>query len=138
MSEFAPTPGRRGSAIISAWIVQETRVFASANVATTRGDRRRGMKAFPDASTPLVIQPCRWVHSIGMRFPIDVVYLDANDTIVAIKHLKPGRVSLPVLRAVRVVETAPGTFRHWGLGPGDNIRIRDADIPTERNWTPPS
>lgn len=112
-----------------AWLIHDTRVLASANLARTRRERRRGMKDFPDASLPLVIQPCNWVHSIGMRFPVDVVYLDADDAIVDIALLKPGRVALPRRRAARVIETQPNACRHWGLAMGDVIRVREAEFP---------
>ena len=110
------------------WIVHDTRVVASTNIATTRRDRRRGMKAFPDASLPLVIDRCRWVHSFGMRFAVDIAYLDADNTIVAIRHLEPNRLALPVWRATRVVEAEPGAFARWGLGIGDTVSIRDTFI----------
>ena len=117
-------------------MVNGTRVIASVNIASARVDKRRGLKAFEDASIPLVIQSCNWVHSIGMKFPIDVVYLDENDVIIDIAPLKQNRIALPRRRAVRVVETAPGAFRHWGLTMGDRIEFRGAEMPTERNWRP--
>jgi uncharacterized membrane protein (UPF0127 family) len=109
------------------WIVHDTRVVASTNIAGSRRERRRGMKSFPDASVPLVIDRCRWVHSFGMRFAIDVAYLDANDCIVSIRHLAPNRLALPVWRAKRVVEAAPGAFARWDLKVGDAVAIRDTE-----------
>ena len=113
--------------LVGGWIVHDTHVVASANIATSRRDRRRGMKAFPDASVPLVINRCRWVHSFGMRFALDVAYLDAADTIVAIRHLKPNRLGLPVARASRVIEAAPGSFARWELAVGDTVAVRDTE-----------
>jgi uncharacterized membrane protein (UPF0127 family) len=136
MSEFARPSRRRQRPLLGAWIIHNTRVLASANLALTRRERRRGLKDFPDASIPLVLAPCRWVHSFGMRFPVDVVYLDANDTIIAIRLLRPNRLARPVLRAVRVVETKPNAFRHWELGPGDSIHIRDAVFPPATESAP--
>lgn len=114
---------------LGAWLIHDTRVLASANLALSRHERRRGLKDFPDASLPLVIQPCNWVHSIGMKFPVDVVYLDTNDVIIDIALLKPGRIARPRRRAVRVVETQPNACRHWGLEPGDVINVREAEFP---------
>ena len=128
----------RGSAspMFGAWIVHDTRVIASVNVASSATDRRVGMRAFPDATTPLVIERCRWVHSFGMKFPVDVVYLDVFDRIVDIHLLKPNRLAKPRFTAVRVIETAPGAFRHWGLGRGDTLTVRGAEMVTERDRTP--
>ena len=114
---------------LGAWLINDTRVLASANLARTRRERRRGMKDFPDASLPLVITPCNWVHSFGMKFPVDVVYLDANDAIIDIALLKPGRIALPRRHAVRVIETQPNACRLWGIAPGDTIRVREAEFP---------
>jgi uncharacterized protein len=117
-------------------MVSGTRVIASVNIASTRADRRIGMKAFPDASVPLVIQPCNWVHSFGLKFPIDVIYLDADDLIIDVALLRPNRLAFPRRHAVRVVETAPGATRHWGLKIGDTLTFRSVEIPTERDQDP--
>ena len=113
--------------LVGGWIVRETRVVASANIAMTRRDRRRGMLAFPDASVPLVIDRCRWVHSFGMRFALDVAYLDATGTIIAIHRLKPNRLGRPVSRASRVIEASPGAFSRWGLVVGDTVAVRETE-----------
>ena len=84
---------------------------------------------------PLVIQPCNWVHSFGMKFPIDVVYLDADNLVLEITPMKPSRISHPRRRAVRVVETAPGAMKHWGVAVGDVLTFRAAELPTERGRT---
>ena len=124
MNAFARPPQRRRRQLAAAWLVHESNVLSSANVAVSSTDKRRGMKAFADASVPLVLQPCRWVHSLGMHFSIDAVYLDCNDTVVAIRELRPWRVARPVLRSVRVVETAPGACKRWGVSVGDIMTIR--------------
>ena len=69
---------------MSGWIVCDTRVVSSVNIAETGRDKRIGLKAYADASIPLVIEDCRWVHTFGLRFPIDVAFLDAENRIVAI------------------------------------------------------
>ncbi len=108
---------------MNGWIVHDTRVVSSVNVATSRQAKRIGLKAHPDASIPLIIESCRWVHTFGMRFPIDVAFLDAENSVVALREMKPNRLGMPVRRAVRVVETEPGAFHHWGLKIGDVIDI---------------
>lgn len=124
--------------MLGAWLIHEHKVLASANLAVTRRERRRGLRAFPDASVPLIIPDCRWVHSFGMRFPIDVAYLDVNDTIIAIRPLRPNRLARPVMRATRVVETKPNAFRHWNIRVGDVLCIRDAEFPAAPDSTQPT
>lgn len=116
---------------MSGWIVCDTRVVSSVNVAETHRDKRIGLKAYSDASVPLVIEKCRWVHTFGMKFPIDVAYLDTAGVIVAIRTMKPNRLGRPVRSAACVVETEPGAFRRWGLGVGAAIEIRRANFDNE-------
>ena len=30
----------------------------------------------------LVLRPCRWIHTIGLRFPLDVAYLDDDGVVL--------------------------------------------------------
>jgi len=73
----------------------------------------------------LLIRPCRWIHTFGMSFPIDVLYVGRDDSVVAIsENLPPGRINRPVLRARFVVEMAAGAIRHYGLRVGDRLEVR--------------
>lgn len=107
-----------------AWLVSDARVLASADVADDRSGRRRGLLGRESIDGALVIEGCRWVHTIGMKFAIDVAYLDDSGTVVKIEHLKPHRVSAPVKAARTVVEAECGAFERWGLSTGDQIEIR--------------
>ncbi len=69
----------------------------------------------------MLIKNCNWVHTFCMRFSIDVLYLDAGFTVVAIKHLAPFRLSLPVPGAVQVVELKAGSAGHHGIAAGDRL-----------------
>jgi uncharacterized membrane protein (UPF0127 family) len=113
---------------MSGWIVCDTRVVSSVNIAETHHDKRVGLKAYADASTPLAIEGCRWVHTFGMKFPIDVAFLDAENRVVAIHSMKPNRLGRPVRGAIRVVETQPGAFRRWNLAVGTVIEIRRTNV----------
>jgi uncharacterized protein len=57
----------------------------------------------------LLIPRCRSVHTFGMRFPIDVVFLDAAGRVVRVaRGVPPGRV-VGCRRAVTAIETAAAT-----------------------------
>jgi len=107
-----------------AWLVSDGRVLASASVTCTRAARRRGLVGAREVPVPLVIEPCRWVHSVGVRCALDVAYLDAAGDVVKVQRLAPWRVALPVPRARRVVEAAAGSFARWGLRPGVRVEVR--------------
>lgn len=110
------------------WLVSDTRVLASADVAEDRRARRRGLLHRDDVEGALVLRPCRWVHTIGMRFPIDVAYLDRDGVVVKTVHMHRHRVGVPVWRASTVIEATEGAFARWGLRVGDVVEVRDEDL----------
>ena len=81
------------------WLVGNGRVLASAEVAATRAARRRGLLGRDDVVGALVLPRCRWVHTIGMRFAIDVAHLDADGVVLRVTTMSRHRIGLPVRRA---------------------------------------
>ena len=72
----------------------------------------------------LWIVPCRGVHTLAMRFPIDVVYLDRNGTVVHIdENLKPWRFALVHMQAASVLELPRQALAATGTVVGDKIEI---------------
>ncbi|EKP94373.1 DUF192 domain-containing protein [Thermaerobacter subterraneus] len=69
----------------------------------------------------LWLWPCRWVHSLGMGFPLDVVHLDRSGRVVAAYRLVPGRVGPLVWRGHSVLELPAGTLAATGTRPGDRL-----------------
>jgi uncharacterized membrane protein (UPF0127 family) len=72
----------------------------------------------------LLLERVRWVHTIGMRFPIDVAYLDAEGHVLKTVRMGRHRVGVPVPRARSVIEAEAGAFARWGLHVGDTIEVR--------------
>lgn len=108
----------------AAWLVSDGRVLASADIANDRRSRARGVLGRDHLEGALVLDPCRWVHTIGVRFPLDVAYLDADGVVVKAVRMHRHRVGVPVPRARRVVEATEGSFARWGLHVGDVVEIR--------------
>ena len=109
-----------------AWLVCDGRVLASADVAETARSRRRGLIGVDEVEVALVLTPCNWVHSIGVRNPLDVAYLDPEGTVLKTQRLAPNRAALPVRGARTVIEAAGGSFSRWGIEPGRVIEVRRA------------
>ena len=68
--------------------------------------RRKGLlgrDGLPDGHA-LVLAACNAVHTFGMRFPIDVVFLDEDGLPQAIYRAVPPRRVLVCRRAVAVIE----------------------------------
>ena len=98
------------------------------SVAGTHWSRLRGLMCKDAASFPagdgLWIVPCRGVHTLAMRFPIDVLYLDTNKVVVHVEqNLKPWRVARVSLRAASVLELPGNTLKSDGIAIGDEIEI---------------
>lgn len=108
----------------NAWLVAQGRVLASATVADTRAQRRRGLLGQKDPEFALVLPNCRWVHTIGMRCALDVAYLDDESRVMKVRQLSPMRLPMPVLAAHSVVEARAGSFERWGVRVGDVVEVR--------------
>jgi len=124
-----PVTGGRSSwhpaVVTGGWLVSGGRVLASVEVVGSRGERRRGLLGRDDFDGALLLEPCRWVHTIGMRFPIDVAYLDAEGKVIKTVRMSSWRVGVPVGGARKVVEARAGAFDRWGLRVGDQVEVRD-------------
>ncbi|MET0909536.1 MAG: DUF192 domain-containing protein [Ilumatobacteraceae bacterium] len=112
-----------------AWLVSDARVLASAQVAGDRASRRRGLLGKDGFEGALVIEPCRWIHTIGMRFPIDVAYLDADGVVIKTIKMHRHRMGIPVSRSRSVIEAEAGAFARWGLRVGDLVEVRVDENP---------
>ena len=80
------------------------------HVAGDRRSRRRGLArldAMP-AEHALLFERCRSVQTIGMRFALDLVWLDGAGAIVRVDEAVPPRRLRTCLRARSVVETTAG------------------------------
>lgn len=108
-----------------AWLVTDGRVLASADVLTSLPQRARGLLGRSGVDGAVVIERCHWIHTIGMRFAIDVAYLDREGTVIRLSTVRPNRIPGPVPRSKRVVEAEAGAFARWGLHVGDRVEIRD-------------
>ena len=83
-------------------------------VATSFFKRLKGLmfRAKLEQGTALLLSPCPQIHTCFMRFPLDVVFLDKNNTVVYImENLKPWRLSPIVYRAAKTLEMPAGTLQ---------------------------
>lgn len=69
----------------------------------------------------LLIDPCNGVHTMFLRFAIDVVFLDGDDRVVAIERLRPYRLGRIHPRARRALELPEGTAERFQLCAGDQV-----------------
>ena len=106
-----------------AWLVRDGEVLATLEVAESRHDRRKGLLGRDGIDGALLLRPARSVHTIGMRFPIDVVYVDEGFVVLELVTMSRMRIGVPRMKAKAVIEAEAGTFAHWNLAPGDQLEI---------------
>jgi uncharacterized membrane protein (UPF0127 family) len=77
-----------------------------------------------DSGEGLWIRPCQSVHTIWMRFPIDVIFLDAEQAVIhMVERMKPFRVSRHVSRAKSALELPAATIEQTGTRLGDQLKF---------------
>jgi uncharacterized membrane protein (UPF0127 family) len=79
-------------------------------VARTRRTRGRGLAGLDElpADHALLLEPCRSVHTLGMRFALDLLWLDADGELVRLDAAVAPRRVRSCRRARAVVECAAG------------------------------
>ena len=97
-------------------------------IARTHWSRFRGLMATDSSrfsrGQGLWINPSHGVHTFAMRFPIDVVYLDQERSVIHIEQeLKPWRMAAIRVRATSVLELPTGTVRDSQTTLGDQVDI---------------
>ena len=72
----------------------------------------------------LMIVPCKGIHTFGMKFPIDAVFLDSRNIVIAIrKGLVSNRLTRIYPKAASVLELPAGTIEATATKIGDEIKV---------------
>ena len=103
-------------------------VALEVDVAVTRATRRRGLlgRETLGATEGLLLSPCKAVHTVGMRFPIDVIFIDRDGRVVRIvPALAPWRIAMSA-RAKAVIELATGSAATADIRIGDLLYLAPA------------
>ena len=80
----------------------------------------------------LWIYPTQAIHTFGMRFPIDVVFIDRQMRVRRIYHqLAPFRLTSLVWSAQSVLELPPGSLASSETAVGDELQISLREESTE-------
>jgi uncharacterized protein len=107
-----------------AWLVRDDEVLASLEVAGNRRERARGLLGRDGIEGAIYLAPCRSVHTLRMRFPIDVAFVDDDMVVRRVVQLRPGRLTRPCWHARGAVEAEAGSFAAWNLRVGDQLEVR--------------
>ena len=107
-----------------AWLVRDDEVLASVEVAGSALGRARGLLGREGFEGALLLRPAFAVHTLGMRFDVDVAYCDGDLVVLDIVHMRRWRFGRPRMRARAVVEAEAGAFERWALVVGDELEVR--------------
>jgi uncharacterized protein len=106
------------------WLVHDGKVLATLEVASSARGRMRGLLGREAIDGALLLEPARSVHTIRMRFAIDVAFCDRDRRVLRVVTMQPNRLGLPVVKARSVIEAEAGAFSRWGVHPGDQLEIK--------------
>ena len=83
-----------------------------------------GTKCLP-AEEALLIRPCSSIHTIGMKYPIDVLFMAADDRVLKIAaSIAPGRAAM-AMGSAYVLELPAGTAKRTGTVAGDQLLMKN-------------
>ena len=106
-----------------AWLMRGDDVLATAEVAATRNERRKGLMGRDCVDGAFVIERCRNVHTFGMKVPIDVAFCDRDGCVLRIITIAPKRISPFVARSAFIIEAGAGCCERWNLRAGDIVEL---------------
>lgn len=106
-----------------AWLVHDGTVLASVERADSVKSRTKGLLGRDEIDGALLLRGTKSVHTIGMRFPIDVAFCDDEMRVLRIVTMPKHRVSKIEFGASCAIETMAGRFNHWQIEPGAQLEI---------------
>lgn len=108
------------------WILRDGEVLAALEIADSRKARRKGLAGRDGIDGALLLSSARMgVHSIGMRFDLDVAFCDRDMVVRRVVCLRRFRMTRPSFRAPCVLEAEAGAFGRWGLHVGDQLELKE-------------
>jgi uncharacterized protein len=108
-----------------AWLLRDGDVLASLETADGARQRAKGLLGRDGIEGVLLIRPSMSVHTLGMRFPIDVAFCDGDLRVLdVVCPMRAWRLGRPRWRARVIIEAEAGSFGRWMLKVGDELEVR--------------
>lgn len=99
----------------TATLLCDGREVAPVQIAASCRARYRGFLGRDSTQAALLLLRTNGVHTLGMRFAIDVAYLSKDLRVITVLHLKPNRWSRNRVKARHTLEAEAGSFKRWGI-----------------------
>ena len=103
---------------------------AGLEIAASYRARRRGLLGRDGIEGAILLTPASAVHTVRMRFGIDVAYLTRDLRVISVVSMDRNRVGMVRVRARHVLEAEAGAFARWGVRPGAQLAVGHASPPT--------
>ena len=107
----------------AATLLCDDRPVAPLRIAASRRALYRGLLGQDRVEGALLLLRTNGVHTMGMRFAIDVACLSKTLQVVAVVRMVPNRWSRPRLGARHTLEAASGAMEAWGVGVGSRLSV---------------
>lgn len=101
-------------------------------VANSMWTRMRGLLARPElrSGEGMLLRSCNMVHTVGMRYPIDVVFLGRDGSVLKVSASVAPRRARSHWRAHSVLELAAGEAGRRGIGQSMRLPIESMQFST--------
>lgn len=99
--------------------------------------RLRGFLGRPEPiiGDGILLSPCSRIHTFGMSFPLDVLFLDRKGRVLeAYPDVRPWRMTPRVRDSSYALELPVGTIRHSGTQVGDRLTWRVPSKSQSARW----
>ena len=113
-------------------LVAKTGTPLASRAVVARGFLKRawgllGHRALPDGEA-MVLPYCRSIHTCGMWFPIDAVFVDRDWRVVSVRgRIDPWNITWPIRGAWGVIELPSGTAEKHHIGIGEQLQLAQAN-----------
>ncbi|HVB91450.1 MAG TPA: DUF192 domain-containing protein [Acidimicrobiales bacterium] len=108
----------------SGWLLCDGDVVCALEIAESFGERAKGLRGRTGCEGGLHLDGVTSVHTVGMKFAIDVAFLTEDLTVVRLARLKPWRLALGRSGVRSVLQAEAGALERWGVQVGDQMVIR--------------
>ena len=109
MGPDVPAEQRHGAQRVT-WLYRGSEALCPVTVARTLRQRARGLLGRDGIDGALLLRPASWVHTLGMRFTLDVVHLDRDLQVLRVLTMPPQRMGRPVPVPAPCSRRGPGPW----------------------------
>jgi uncharacterized membrane protein (UPF0127 family) len=112
-------------------LVVDGRSVCAVEVPVGARARRLGLVGRDALTGAMFLPRCPAVHTVGMRFALDVAFVDRHMVVIDVVAMAPGRLGWPRLRARSCVEAEAGAFARWGVRRASRLELRSSSSEEE-------